>query len=413
MKTDFPIFQTHPKLHYLDNAATTQKPRVVLDATLNFYLSDNANPGRGAYTLSSQASNLRADARRVVAEFIHAQPDEIIFTSGCTESINMVAQGLRNLQINGQTFLQPGDEILVTISEHHSNLLPWQELAKTTGIKLRFIDLPVIQKLYQLNDTDNADIEHQLIQYFSPKTKIIAMAATSNVLGGMLPIKAIAKIAHSAGAIIICDAAQTVAHHPINVEDWDVDFLAFSAHKMYAPMGVGVLYGKKEWLSKLPPTKLGGGIVSDVSTVRAEYLDAPDKFEGGTRNVAGEVGLMAACQYINGAKLDQITKHEQALAAQLVDFLQDSSRAKLYSGAGSIVSFNLFDHFGNLIHPHDIATILNDDDIAIRSGHHCAQPLMNALGIPACCRASFGLYNTEDDVAALIRSIQRALKILG
>ncbi|MDO4987160.1 MAG: aminotransferase class V-fold PLP-dependent enzyme [Candidatus Saccharibacteria bacterium] len=433
-KADFPFFKNRPDLAYLDSAATTQKPQVVLDALQNFYANQNANPGRALYDLGHDATKLHTDCRQTVADFLNAAPEQIIFTSGCTEGLNLAALHFAELaqsanvlppkssELLRSSILQPGDEVAISIFEHHSDLVPWQQLAKRTGAKLNFI--------YDFPDTP-AELSQILAQKITKRTKIVAITAVSNVTGMQLPIEAIVKRAHSVGAKVILDAAQAVAHLPLDVTQLDVDFLAFSGHKMYGPMGIGVLYVKNP--ADFRPVFFGGGAITHVSEQETTLAPDVSRFEPGTRNLASEVGLKAAIEWlsrnrqvINSSELVQKSADVAKTKAGPVRTLVQSAYNQLSKlpfvelisprDAVGIVSFNLYrsvEHTPeNLIHSHDVATLLNDEGVCIRAGNHCAEPLMRHLGIPGCCRASFGLYNSVSDVDKLIFAIKEAWEIL-
>ncbi|MBR0480207.1 aminotransferase class V-fold PLP-dependent enzyme [Candidatus Saccharibacteria bacterium] len=449
-KADFPFFKNRPDLAYLDSAATTQKPQVVLDALQNFYANQNANPGRALYDLGHDATKLHAKCRQAVADFIGASPEQIIFTSGCTEGLNLVAlhfaellQGsIANLayaaEIQQQSsadsvlaqfrkslqssILKPGDEIVLSIFEHHSNLVPWQKLAQKSGAKLKYIyDFP----------TDPSELTGALEQAITPRTKIVAVTAVSNVTGEKFPAEQITARAHAVGAKVVLDAAQAVAHLPLDAKKLDVDFLTFSGHKMYAPMGIGVLYVKNP--IEFMPSFFGGGAILQVSEKQTILADDVSRFEPGTRSLADEVGLKAAIEWLskkrqsaNSSELVQKKSNVAKAKAEPVQTLVQSAYNQLSElpfvelislrDAVGIVSFNLYrsvEHTPeNLIHSHDVATLLNDEGVCIRAGNHCAEPLMQHLGIPGCCRASFGLYNSVSDVDKLIFTIKEAWEIL-
>lgn len=395
IKKDFPLLmgrlENDKPIAYLDNAATTQKPHCVIDAVSRYYASSNANPHRGAYDLSAEATNLYEGARTRVAEFIGASSnDDIVFTRNATDSLNLVALSY------GGAVIEPGDEILISISEHHSNLLPWQALARRNKAVLKY--------LY----TDNIGLISidEVSSKLSDRTKIVAFAQISNVLGVENPVVEITRLAHERGAVVVLDGAQSVPHIPVNVQELDVDFMAFSGHKMLGPDGIGVLYGKGKHFSEMEPPNLGGGIVEEVTEQTVRLLPAPYKFEPGTPNVEGAVGLHAAIDYLESIGMTNIQTAEQELTGYLLERLATVWDIVLYgdkqSGKGrtGIVSFNLAD-----IHPHDVASILDADGVTIRAGHHCAQPLMGHLGTHSCCRASLYIYNTRDDVDRLVESL--------
>lgn len=393
IRQDFPIF-LHPDnkgLIYLDSAATTQKPRQVIDAIADFYRRYNANPHRGAYRLSEKATEMYEAARKKIADFIGAPSTEnIVFTRSTTEAINFVASGwARNV-------LGPGDVILVTEMEHHSNLVPWQMVAKRTGAVLRYIKFDANGEL-QLDELD---------AILSENVKLVAITHTSNSLGTINPIKRIAAAVHKAGAKIVVDGAQSVPHMPIDVVDLEVDFFTFSGHKMLGPMGIGVLYARTELLEQMDPINFGGDMIREVDYFESTWNDLPWKFEGGTQNVAGAIALGAAVDYINRIGLDKIHAHERMLTAYAMERLASIEGLKIYGPKGErgpVVSFSL-----DPIHPHDLATFLDQKNIAIRAGHHCAKIVMKRLCVTATARASFYLYNTREEIDALASALEQA-----
>lgn len=385
-------------LAYLDNAATTQKPRQVIDAVRHYYDTFNANPHRGAYSISVRVTEAFEEVRAKVARFIGAAgPEEIVFTSGATEAINLVAVGY------GEGILGPADEILISVLEHHSNLLPWQRLARRTGAALRYL-LP--------GPEGNITLE-ELAAKLTPKTKILAITHVSNVLGSVNPIRKLAALAHEKGAAVLVDASQSAPHIPVNVQELGADFLAFSGHKMLAPAGIGVLYGKRELLGQTEPLRLGGGIVEEVTQQGVRLLDAPLKFEAGTQNAEGVIGLGAAIDYLEAVGMEHIRETESRLTAFALEQLAAVPGIRLY-GAGDaqsragILSFNIAG-----AHPHDTATILASHGVAVRAGHHCAQPLMAHLGVNATCRMSLSFYNTQEDIRRLARALSTVREVLG
>ena len=396
---DFPILRSrmngHP-LAYLDNSATTQKPESVVRSICGYYGGCNANPHRGVYELSVKATKVYEDARRKVARFINAKStQEIIFTKNATESLNLIAYSY------GLTNLRGGDEILITIAEHHSNLVPWQRVAKATGATLNYIYLSADGNL------SAEDIDKKLTR----RTKILAVTQTSNVLGIVNDVKALAERAHEVGAVIVVDGSQSVPHIPVDVQDLGADFLAFSGHKMLSPMGVGVLYGKKEILDAMPPFLSGGDMIEYVEEQTTTYAELPQKFEAGTQNVGGAAGLSAAIDYLQGVGFETIERIEHELTTYAIDELKRLPYVELYGCEAAnkigIVSFNVKD-----VHPHDVATILDAAGVAIRAGHHCAQPLIKYLGQNATCRASFYFYNTRRDVERLIETLQTVRSVM-
>ncbi|WP_333792212.1 cysteine desulfurase [Muricomes intestini] len=397
---DFPALlmqENGKRLVYLDNAATTQHPRQVLDATISYYEKDNANPHRGVYELGARATKAHENARKSVAEFLHTEPEEIIFTQNTTESLNLVAYSY------GLEFIKEGDEIALSVAEHHSNLVPWQRVAKAKGAVLKF--------LYP--DESGHLTDEEIEKKIGSKTRLVAIAEVSNVLGLRAPVEKIVSQARKAGAVVVLDCAQSVPHMPVDVKKLDVDFAAFSSHKLYGPMGVGVLYGKKELLEKMPPFLSGGDMIQSVHEQSVTYGEIPRKFEAGTRNVGGEVGLEAAIQYINSIGYDEIMTHEHDLMEYAIGKLKEIPYVTIYGEASAqyrhgVISFNIND-----VHPHDTASILDAEGVAVRAGHHCAQPLMDYLKITACCRASFAIYNTREDVDMLISGIRNVRRYMG
>lgn len=393
LKAEFPILNQdingHP-LVYLDNAATTQKPRAVIEAVKRYYEWDNANVHRGVHTLGSRATDAYEGAREKVARFINAPASrQIIFTRGTTTALNIVASGYAR-----QT-LREGDEIVITPMEHHSNLIPWQQAAKATGATLKYIPL-------QPDGTISlADVESTI----TSNTKIVSMTYISNVLGTINPIAEVAKIAHKNGAIIVVDGAQSTPHLKVDVQALDVDFYAFSGHKMCAPTGIGVLYGKAQLLERMEPVEFGGEMIDFVELYDSTWKELPWKFEGGTPIIAGAVGLGAAIDFLQDIGLDNIDKHEQALTRYAMDSLSAIDGITIYGPQqerAGLVTFNLGD-----VHPHDVATVLDTEGIAVRAGHHCCQPLMRWLKVSATARASIYLYNSEEDIDRLAQSLVR------
>lgn len=395
VRKDFPIFQrtvNGKPLVYLDSAATSQKPRQVIEALARFYSISNANVHRGIYQLSEEASRAYEEAHRKTASFIRARSlEEIIFTKNTTESLNLLAYSLTKP-------LKPGDEIVLTQMEHHSNLVPWQQLAREKGLILKYLPVAPGGTL--------AD--------FSPitrKTKIVSVTHASNVLGTINPVQEIARLAHEHGALCVLDAAQSVPHFPVDVRSLECDFLAFSGHKMLGPAGVGVLYGKRELLEKMSPFLYGGDMVREVSFEDASWNDLPWKFEAGTSTIGDGIGLGAAIDYLQTIGMENISAHGKALTAYAYEALQ-SLGATIYGPPaqerGSVLSFN-FDG----IHPHDLATVLDQEGIAIRAGNHCAMPLMGVLGVTGTARASFYLYNTKEDIDRMAAGLEKAKKVFA
>lgn len=400
VRDQFPILsvpENEKRLIYLDNAATSFKPLSVLKAVDDYYRMDNANPHRGVYTLGVRSTDIHENARLTAARFVNASPEEIIFTQNATEALNLVAYSY------GMEFLKEGDEILISVAEHHSNLVPWQRVAKHTGSRL----------VYLYPGPDGRITEEELDQKINPRTRLIAIAHVSNVLGTEAPVKSIVERARLQGAAVVLDCAQSVSHMPVDVKELDVDFAAFSGHKMYAPMGIGVLYGKKELLDKMPPFLSGGDMIANVHEQISTYAEVPRRFEAGTRNVGGEAGLAAAIEYMNSIGWDTIRTHEHALMDQALKGLNALPYITVYGSTNSsdrhgVISFNV-----DGVHPHDTATILDSEGIAVRAGHHCAQPLMEYLGIGSCVRASIAIYNTEEDISVFLNSLGQVRRWMG
>ncbi|MFA5995729.1 MAG: SufS family cysteine desulfurase [Patescibacteria group bacterium] len=388
-KSDFPLLQ-YTNVAWLDNAATTQKPQVVLDKMTEFYTHYNANVHRGLYTLSVQATALYESARGTVQAFIHAgAPEEIIFTSGTTAGINLLATSL------GELLIKPGDEILLSPMEHHSNLVPWQLLAKRKQAKLTFFDL-----------TSDTEIDlNTLAGKITDRVKIISLAHISNAAGTVHPIKQIIELAHKNHIPVIIDGAQSVGHVPVNVQELDCDFLVWSGHKMCGPTGTGVLYGKKRWLEQMEPWQGGGDMIKEVTLEQATWNELPYKFEAGTPNIAGVIGLAAAIEYLEKIgikKIERVTSeryHYLLTSLQQLDFIKLHGVNKINHG---IVSFTM-----DIAHPHDIAQILDEHNVAVRAGHHCCQPLMHIWQVPATTRASVYFYNEPEDIDKLINGLKK------
>lgn len=397
IREDFPIFKSR-NVVYLDNAATSQKPECVLKAEREFYSAYNANPFRGLYELSEAATEQYEAARQTVQHFLHAgSSEEIIFTRNATEGLNLVAYSL------GACMLKPGDEIVVTIMEHHSNLLPWQQAAQRTGSSLRFLECDETGKI----------TEERLASVLTEHTKIVAVTQMSNVLGNVNDIKTITKICHEKNILVVVDGAQSVPHIPVDVTDLDMDFLAFSGHKMLAPMGIGVLYGKKELLKRMPPFLTGGEMIESVSRSGAVFAAVPHKFEAGTVNAGGAAALAEAIRYLTRIGFDEIEKREVLLTTLAMEEM------KKIPGIRILGSENPEQHHGILtftldgVHPHDIAAILDADCIAVRAGHHCAQPLLQYLKTPSTTRASIAFYNTEEEIGQFVRSLRQVRRKMG
>lgn len=396
-RKDFPLL-LEEKAAYLDNAATAQRPVCVMEAEKQFYEHSNANPLRGLYELSMAATDAYEDARETVRKFLHAASErEIIFTRNTTESLNLVAYSY------GLTFLKPGDEILVSIMEHHSNLLPWQMVARKTGAVLKFLEC----------EMDGSLPQERLDAGFSDKTKLVAIAQVSNVMGRENPIRKIIQMAHARGAVVVIDAAQSAPHMAIDVQELDADFLAFSGHKLMGPMGIGVLYGKEKWLEQMPPFLTGGEMISSVTREGAVFAELPHKFEAGTVNAAGAAGLAAAIQYIESIGFEKMHAIETALTHRALEGLRTiphvhvlgSDKAEEHCG---ILTFTIDD-----VHPHDISAILDADGVDVRAGHHCAQPLMDYLGVSSTTRASLYFYNTVEEIDALVESVGSVRRRMG
>lgn len=401
IRADFPILDqeiNEKPLAYLDNAATSQKPKQVIEALTHYYEFDNANVHRGVHTLAARATDAYESARVKVAKFIHAREvAEIIFTRGTTSAINLVVDSYAEANI------EAGDEIVISYLEHHSNLIPWQQLAKRKGAVLKYIEL----------EEDGTISVEQAKKTISEKTKIVALAHVSNVLGTITPIREIAAIAHKFGAVILVDGAQAVPHMEVNVVDLDADFYAFSGHKMMAPTGIGALYGKRELLDAMEPTEFGGEMIDFVELYDSTWKELPWKFEAGTPIIGGAIALGAAIDYLAEVGLANIHAHEQALASYAIEEMSKIDGITIYgpkdaSKRCGLVTFNL-----EGAHPHDIATILDEDGIAIRAGHHCAQPLMKWLDVSSTARASFYIYNTKEEIDALIDGLKLTKEYFG
>ena len=396
-RNDFPLLQ-NTDLAYLDNAATAQRPKCVLDAEREFYEFHNANPMRGLYSISIEATEMYEVAREKVRKFLGADSsEEIIFTRNTTESLNLVAYSY------GLTFVKPGDEVLVSITEHHSDILPWQMVCRQTGAALRYIDC-------EKDGSIDLDKVEKLI---TDKTKIVAIAQVSNVIGRENPIKEIAALAHKKGAVIVVDGAQSTPHMKVDVKELGADFFAFSGHKLFGPMGIGVLYGKKELLDKMPPFLTGGEMIETVTRDGATYAELPHKFEAGTVNASGAVGLGAAIDYITEIGFDTIESLEHAVTKHAFDEMQQIPHVNIVGAPEAenhkgIITFTI-----DGVHPHDISEILASDGVAIRAGHHCAEPLHIHLGINATVRASFAFYNTCEEADKLINSIKTIRERMG
>lgn len=395
LKKDFPLL-ANSDIAYLDSGATSQKPEKVINAINEFYKKYNANPHRGAYTLSVEATEIYEDTRKKIAKFINAKhSEEIIFSKNATEALNLLAYsyGLENLK--------QGDEILLSIMEHHSNLVPWQKVSKSTKSKLKYMYI----------DANFEIPKEEILKRITDKTKIVGITHISNVLGTVNNIKEIIKIAHKKGAVVIVDASQSIPHRKIDVQDLDADFLVFSGHKMLAPLGIGVLYGKKELLNKMNPFLMGGDMIEYVHEQDTTFAPLPNKFEAGTQNVEGVIGLGAAIDYIENIGYDKIQKIEEDVISYAREELTKLDFLTLYmtkyqENHSSVISFNI-----KGVHPHDVASVLDSKGVCVRSGNHCAQPLMRFLGIDSTCRASFYLYNDKSDVDRLVLALKEAYEM--
>ncbi|MFT8872493.1 MAG: cysteine desulfurase [Sporolactobacillus sp.] len=398
IRKDFPILSREVNAHplvYLDNAATSQKPTAVIRSLVDYYEHYNSNVHRGVHTLGTIATDRYEEAREKIAAFIHAaSAKEIIYTSGTTDSLNLVAYGY------GRTQLKPGDEIVISPMEHHANLIPWQQVASATGAVLRY---------FPMRQDGTLSLE-DVRRTITDRTKIVSCTHVSNVLGTVNPVKEMAVIAHAHGAIMVVDGAQSTPHQPIDVSDLDADFFAFSGHKMIGPTGIGVLYGKEALLEAMEPVRTGGEMIDEVDFYHATWADLPWKMEAGTPHIAGAIGLGAAIDYLSAIGMNDIHDYEQQLAEAAYEQLSHLKGVRVYgpvSRAG-LISFNI-----DGVHPHDVSTALDMQGIAVRAGHHCAQPLMGALGCESTVRASFYFYNTLDEVETLARGIEQAKEFFG
>ena len=399
IRQDFPILHQEVNgkpLVYLDNAATTQKPQAVIDAICDYYVRNNANVHRGVHTLSQRATDDFEAARESVRRFINAESsDEVIYVRGTTEALNLVAGSY------GRQFFQPGDEVIVTAMEHHSNIVPWQILRQEIGIKLRVIPF-------------NDDGELLLDEYESmlnDRTRLVSVVHQSNALGTLNPVKAMAELAHARGVPVMIDAAQSVAHTPVDVQDLGIDFMAFSGHKLYGPTGIGVLWGRADLLNAMPPYQSGGEMIRSVTFEETLYNVLPHKFEAGTPDIAGVIGLGAAIEYLESIGMERIISYEQALLRYGAERLGGIDGVRLIGTAankGGVLSFVM-----DAAHAHDIGTILDVEGIAVRTGHHCAQPVMARYDIAATARASLAFYNTTDEIDALVKAIDRVIEVFG
>jgi cysteine desulfurase/selenocysteine lyase len=399
VRSDFPVLQRsvngHP-LVYLDSASSTQKPQIVMDTINRFYAKDYSNVHRGVHHLSQRATDIYEEARRTVQRFLNArQEEEIVFVRGTTEAINLVAQTF------GRRELQEGDEVIVSAMEHHANIVPWQMICQERGAVLRVIPM---------NDHGELDMD-AYADLLGEKTKMVALVHVSNALGTVNPVKEMIRLAHARDIPVLVDGAQSAQHLPIDVQDLDCDFLTLSGHKMYGPTGIGVLYGKKDLLDGMPPYQGGGDMILSVTFEKTTYNEVPFKFEAGTPNIAGAIGFAAALDYFRRFDIDQVMAHEKDLLEYATERLTAIDALRVIGTAddkASVLSFTLC-----AVHPHDIGTILDQHGIAVRAGHHCAQPVMQRFGIPATARASFAFYNTRDDVDVLAEGIQQVLEVFA
>lgn len=404
IRKDFPIFSKvmrgGNRLVYLDSGATSQKPFQVLDAERNFYEQNNAAVHRGAHLLAEEASIAYEGARQVLADFLNAELDEVIFTKSATESINAIAYSFGNTAPGSRFALKPGDRIVVSELEHHANLIPWQQLAKRTGAELVWFSIDAEGRLDQSN----------LNELINASTKVVAITHQSNVLGTIIPLDEIVKRAHSVGAVVVLDACQSAPHFAIDVKALDIDFLAFSGHKALGPTGVGILWGRSEYLNEMEPFLTGGSMIESVAMTEAKWAPSPKRFEAGVPNMAQAVGFAAAINYLNNLGMDNVAKHEKDLTAYALNKFKQLDKVKLIGpkdnvDRGSVISFTI-----EGIHPHDVGQVLDQYGVAVRTGHHCAWPLMRKLGLVGTTRASFYVYNDEADVDALIDSVMHAQK---
>ena len=390
LKDNFPLIKNNPTLAYLDSASSSQKPQVVIDAVQNYYTNTNANTGRGAYSLSIKSTLLVNDARKTVQKFINSKlSEEIIFTKGSTDSLNIIAS------CYGMNFINEGDEIVLTVSEHHANIIPWQQVCKAKKAVLKYIYL---DEDYKLN-------EEEIETVITDKTKLVCIAHISYALGIINPIHKVIEKAKSVNSLVVIDAAQSIAHLPIDVQKLDIDFLVFSGHKIYAPMGVGILYGKKHLLDEMPPHVFGGGMISSVDEQNTTFAPLPEKFEGGTKNVSAIVGLKVAIDFITSIGWDNIIAEDKTMYKYAYEQLSKLEFIELFvssdlSNHSGALSFNV-----NNVHSHDVTSLLDGRGVCIRAGHHCANPLMKFLKINSTCRISFGLYNDKNDIDKLVNSL--------
>ena len=404
---DFPILsrtiRDGKRLVYLDSGATSQKPNVVIDAQSNFYRLQNAAAHRGAHQLAEEATDALEGARQIVAKFLNAEIDEVVYTKSATESLNLISYAIGNAEKGNRFHLTADDEIVITEMEHHANLIPWQQLAARTGAKLRWFEVTPEGRL----DLSNID------SMITAKTKVVALTHQSNVLGTIIPLTEIVKRAHEVGAVVVLDACQSVPHMAVDVKALGIDFLAFSGHKTVGPTGIGIFWGRRELLAELPPFLTGGSMIENVTMTSATWAPAPRKFEAGVPNMAQAVGLGAALTYLTKIGMQEIHDHELALTKYLLDEFTTIDDLKVIGPRdldmrGGLVSFTVGE-----IHPHDLGQFLDNQGIAVRTGHHCAWPLTRKLGVPASTRASFYLYNTFEDLDELVSGIRGAQKYFG
>ena len=397
-KSDFPVFQANSGLVYLDSSATQQKPLAVLERVERYYREENANPLRGLYELGVKATEAYENAREAVRKFIGAKSvREIVFTRNATESLNLIAYSW------GRTNIGEGDEVLVAISEHHSDLLPWQTLCKEKGAELKYLEC----------DKSGRYTEEALRDALSERTKLFCIAQISNVFGRLNPIKRFAEICRENGTLIVCDAAQSAPHIAVDVQELGVDFLAFSGHKMLAPMGIGVLYGREELLESMPPFLYGGEMIDTVTRCGASFAELPHKFEAGTVNAGGAVGLHAAIDYISELGLDEIERREEKLTALAFDEMKKIPHVNIIGADDPQEHHGILTFTVDGVHPHDIAAIFDAENIAVRAGHHCAQPLFHFLEIPSAARMSLAFYNDEEDIMRFIAVLKTLRRRMG
>lgn len=396
-RQDFPLINSS-SIAYLDNAATAQRPQCVIDAENDFYLHHNANPMRGLYELSIEATDIYESARETVRRFIGAgSTEEIIFTRNTTESLNLVAYSY------GLTHVKAGDDVLVSIMEHHSDLLPWQMVCRQTGAKLRFIDC----------EPDGSVDLNKIADLITDKTRIVAMTQVSNVLGRKYPVREVAQLAHAKGAVMVVDGAQSTPHMPVNVQEIGADFFAFSGHKVFGPMGIGVLYGRRELLDEMPPFMSGGEMIESVTRESAVYAELPHKFEAGTVNAAGAAGLKAALDYVSGIGFDELMRREHVLTERAFNAVRSIPHVQVLGSDNAGEHTGIVTFVVDGVHPHDISEILASDGIAVRAGHHCAQPLLKHLGHLSTTRASIAFYNTKEEIDRFAASLSTIRERMG